>query len=128
MVMDLDPTIGRPGALGQSRAATAVTTEARRPPVPVEVPREGPPRTDERDGYPSPGLRPPSDAAGDVVLELSPKALALAKAAATNTSLVKPTDDEVEADGETERSEREPSTPSRPAPRRHSRPRIDLRA
>ena len=126
--MDLDPTIGRPGALGPSRAATAITTESRRPPVPVEVPREGPPRTDERDGYPSPGLRPPSDAAGDVVLELSPKALALAKAATTNTSLVKPTDDETETDGDSERAEHEPAARSRPAPRRQPRSRIDVRA
>jgi hypothetical protein len=79
--MDLDPTSGRPGAAGPSRAQTALATEARRGVTPPEVERDAVSRTSERATYTSPGLRPAGDATRDVVVHLSQKALALAKSA-----------------------------------------------
>ncbi len=75
--MDLNPTSGQPGTAGPSRTTTALATDARRGITPPEVEREAIARTTERAAYTSPGLRP----AGDVVVHLSQKALALAKAA-----------------------------------------------
>lgn len=94
--MDLDPTIGRPGTTGPSRTANALATDARRGVTPPEVEREAVARTSERARYASPGLRPAGDATRDVVVHLSQKALALAKAASAPSPRTK----SVEADGD----------------------------
>ena len=90
--MDLDPTMGRPGTTGPSRTANALATDARRGVTPPEVEREAVARTADRDRYSSPGLRP----AGDVVVHLSQKALALAKSASNPSPRAK----SVDADGD----------------------------
>ena len=79
--MDLDPTSGRPGTAGSSRTTTALATDTRRGVTPPEVEREAVSRTAERAAYTSPGLRPAGDATRDGVVQLSQKALALAKSA-----------------------------------------------
>lgn len=118
--MDLDPTSGRPGTIGPGRNATALATEARRAVVPPEVEREAVARTTERTAYASPGFRPAGDATRDVVLQLSQKALALAKSAAERPPGTK----SVEGESETARpaARRGADTGDRPPPR------IDVRA
>jgi hypothetical protein len=93
--MDLDPTSGR---LGTGRTATALATETRRAVTPPEVEREAVSRTAERATYTSPGLRPPGDVTRDVVVQLSQKALALARSASTKPPLTKSVDGESESD------------------------------
>jgi hypothetical protein len=92
--MDLDPTSGHPGAPGPTRTATALANDARRAITPPEVEREAVSRTAERATYTSPGLRP----AGDVVVHLSQKALALAKAASNPAPRTRSVDREPESD------------------------------
>ena len=94
--MDLDPTTGRPGAPGPSRTATALATDARRGVTPPEVEREAVSRTAERATYTSPGLRPAGEATRDVVVQLSQKALALAKSASNPAPRTKSVDQEAE--------------------------------
>lgn len=96
--MDLDPTSGRPGTVGPSRTATALATELRRGVTPPEVEREAVSRTTERAAYTSPGLRPADDATRDVVVQLSQKALALARSASNPPPRTKSVDDESESD------------------------------
>lgn len=122
--MDLDPTTGRPGAPGPGRTATALATDARRGVTPPEVEREAVARTTERARYTSPGLRPAGDVTRDVVVQLSQKALALAKSASNPAPRAK----SVDHDG----GDRAPRTARRgtdeddePAPPRR---RIDARA
>ena len=124
--MDLDPTFGRPGATSPNRQTTELASEARRTIPPPEIERGAVAPATERGAYVSPGLRPPGDFARDVILQLSPKALALAKSATTDPSLI----EEVEAD---ERDEAEPTHERRAAdrPRQASdnpTHRIDVRA
>jgi hypothetical protein len=90
--MDLDPTSSRPGATGLSRPATGLATEARRSVTPPEVEREAVSRTAERATYTSPGLRPAGDVTRDVVVQLSQKALALAKSASNPPPRLKSVD------------------------------------
>lgn len=94
--MDLDPTTGRPGALGPGRQASALATEARRAVAPSELERDTTARTsgERAASYASPGLRPGGDATRDVVLHLSPRALALAKSAADKPPQTKSVDEE----------------------------------
>jgi hypothetical protein len=96
--MDLDPTSGRPGTTGPSRPATALATESRRGVTPPEVEREAVARTAERGAYTSPGLRPAGDATRDVVVQLSQKALALARSASNHPPRTKSVDGESESD------------------------------
>jgi hypothetical protein len=91
--MDLDPTSGRPGTAGPSRTATALATDARRGVTPPEVEREAVQRTAERATYTSPGLRPAGDVTRDVVVQLSQKALALARSASNPPPRTKSVDD-----------------------------------
>lgn len=122
--MDLDPTIGRPGTTGPSRASNALATDARRGVTPPEVEREAVARTSDRARYASPGLRPAGDVTRDVVVHLSQKALALAKAASAPSPRTK----SVDADGDdvprTERRNDADADDDAPPPRR----RIDARA
>lgn len=121
MVMDLDPTVGGPATAGRTRAATAVATDLRRGVTPPEVEREAVARTTERATYTSPGLRPAGHATRDVVVQLSQKALALAKSASNPPPRTK----SVESD-DTARSARRPRDGDgndEPPPRR-----IDTRA
>jgi hypothetical protein len=90
--MDLDPTSGRPGTAGPTRTTTALATEARRGVTPPEVEREAVARTADRATYTSPGLRPAGDPTRDVVVQLSQKALALAKAASNPPPRLKSVD------------------------------------
>ena len=124
--MDLDPTMGRPGTTGPSRTTNALATDARRGATPPEVEREAVARTTDRAAYASPGLRPPGEVMRDVVVHLSQKALALAKAASTPPPRAK----SVDGDGHDE-------NPPRALPDDHDdtareaptlRPRIDARA
>src|SRR5262245_44056234 len=92
--MDVDPTSGRPGMTGPSRTAMALATEARRGVTPPEVEREAVSRTAERATYTSEGLRPPGDVTRDVVIQLSQKALALAKSASNPPPRTKSVDDD----------------------------------
>lgn len=94
--MDFDPTIGRPGTLGTSRPASAVSIEARRPVEPPEIARDTAARGSDRDAYASLGLRPGGDVARDVVLHLSQRALALAKSAAERPPQTKSVDEEAD--------------------------------
>ena len=98
--MDLDPTTGHPGAAGPTRTATALATDARRGVTPPEVEREAVSRTAERATYTSPGLRPAGDATRDVVVQLSQKALALAKSASDPPPRSKSVDDHGDAEHE----------------------------
>lgn len=121
--MDLDPTMGRPGTTGPSRTANALATDARRGVTPPEVEREAVARTSDRARYASPGLRPAGDVTRDVVVQLSQKALALAKAA----SAPPPRTKSVDADDDVPRTERRDGAAAdddAPPPRR----RIDARA
>lgn len=79
--MDLDPTVGRPGTAGPTRSTTALANDLRRGVTPPEIEREAIARTTERAAYGSPGLRPAGDPTREVVVQLSQKALALAKSA-----------------------------------------------
>ena len=92
--MDLDPTSGNPGTAGASRPAMARATETRRAVTPPEVEREAVSRTTERATYTSAGLRPPGDVTRDVVVQLSQKAVALARSATTKPPLSKSVDGE----------------------------------
>ena len=96
--MDLDPTAGRPGTAGPSRSATALATDARRGVTSPEIERDAVARTTERAVYTSPGLRPPGDVTRDVVIQLSQKALALARAASNPPARPKSIDGESEVD------------------------------
>ena len=124
--MDLDPTAGRPGTASPSRHTTALASEARRTIPPPEIDRAAVAPATERDAYASPGLRPPGDFARDVILQLSPKALALAKSATTDPSLIKEVDadDQDDVDGTRERRPSDRPSRSSNAPT----PRIDVRA
>lgn len=112
--MDLDPTTGRPGAAGPTRTATALATDARRGVTPPEVEREAVSRTAERATYTSPGLRPAGDVTRDVVVQLSQKALALAKSASDPPPRAKSVDE----DGEHPRVQRRPQDEGDQPPRR----------
>ncbi len=120
--MDLDPTSGRPGTIGPSRTTSALATEARRTIPPLEVERHGQPQTHERSGYASPGLRPPGELMRDVVLQLSPQALALAKSEPNKAPRVKGVDGDSD---EAEPTRRRPSSPDDRPERPRSR--IDVR-
>lgn len=124
--MDLDPTAGRPGTAGPNRHTTALASEARRTIPPPEIDRAAVAPATERDTYASAGLRPPGDFARDVILQLSPKALALAKSATTDPELIKEVeaDDKDDVDGPRERRRTERPGQSSGAPT----PRIDVRA
>ena len=119
--MNFDPTPGRPGTAGTSRTATALATETRRAVVPPEVERAAVSRTTERATYTSPGLRPPGDVTRDVVVQLSQKALALARSASTRPPLTKSVDGESGSASDTSvarcRSEREDEPADAPTPR-----------
>ena len=121
--MDLDPTSGRPGTAGPSRTATALATETRRGLTPPETEREAVSRTVERATYTSPGLRPAGDVTRDVVVQLSQKALALARSASNPPPRTK----SVDGDGDSD----QPSA-SRQAHEEHedapASPRINVRA
>lgn len=124
--MDLDPTSGRPGTTGPSRTTNALATDARRAVPPPEVEREGVGRTGERAAYASPGLRPAGDATRDVVVHLSQRALALAKAASEPPPRAKSVDgdgDEDEAPGARRRDGDDTDAQTSPLRRR-----IDARA
>jgi hypothetical protein len=92
--MDFDPAFGRLGATNPNRAASELASEARRSMPRPEIDRAAVAPATERETYASPGLRPPGDFARDVILQLSPKALALAKSATTDPELI----DEVDPD------------------------------
>jgi hypothetical protein len=120
--MDLDPTVGGPATAERTRAATAAAADLRRGVTPPEVEREAVARTTERATYTSPGLRPAGDATRDVVVQLSQKALALAKSASNPPPRTK----SVDGDDETapaRRRQHETDVDAQP-PRR----RIDARA
>jgi len=122
--MDLDPTSGRPGTAGSSRATTALATETRRGVTPPEVEREAVSRTVERATYTSPGLRPAGDATRDLVVQLSQKALALAQAASNPPPRTKSVDGESESEADHPTARRHAGeNGDAPAP-----PRIDVRA
>ncbi|MEB2285923.1 MAG: hypothetical protein B6D46_09580 [Polyangiaceae bacterium UTPRO1] len=123
--MDLDPTIGRPGTSGPARIGTALATDARRGVTPPEIEREAVGRTTEHARYGSPGLRPAGDAGRDVVVHLSPKALALAKSASNAAPRARSVDDDGE-ESEPREARRKSATGGEEAPR--SRRRIDARA
>ena len=120
--MDLDPTTGSPGAAGPTRTATSLAIDARRGVTPPEVEREAVSRTAERATYTSPGLRPAGDVTRDVVVQLSQKALALAKSASDPPPRSKSVDDD--GDAEHPRVPRRHDDEGGDAPRR----RIDTRA
>ena len=119
--MNFDPTSGRPGTAGTSRTATALATETRRAVVPPEVERAAVSRTTERATYTSPGLRPPGDVTRDVVVQLSQKALALARSASTKPPRTKSVDGESASESDApvarNRSGREDNHADAPAPR-----------
>ena len=123
--MDFDPAFGRLGSTSPTRTATELTSEARRAIPPPEVDRAATAPAAERDTYASPGLRPPGDFARDVILQLSPKALALAKSGTTNPELVKEVDAD-DGDDEPVPDDRRTAQPERPQQR--PTPRIDVRA
>lgn len=118
--MDLDPTTGRPGTAGPTRTTTALATETRRGVTPPEVEREAVSRTAERATYTSPGLRPAGDATRDVVVQLSQKALALARSATNNPPRTKSVDGDADPD--------RPVARRRPAGDGDATPRINVRA
>lgn len=123
--MDLDPTSGRPGTASPNRHTTELASEARRTIPRPEIDRGAVAPATERDTYASAGLRPPGDFARDVILQLSPKALALAKSATTDPDLIKEVDadDEDDVDGQPERRRADRPGQSSGAPT----PRIDVR-
>lgn len=123
--MDLDPTSGRPGTMGPSRIATALATDARRGVTPPEVEREAVSRAAERNRYSSPGLRPAGDAARDVVVHLSQRALALAKSASTPSPRAQSIDHDAD-DATTRTGRRRPLDDGEDAAPPHRR--IDARA
>jgi hypothetical protein len=124
--MDLDPTSGRPGTAGPNRHPTALASEARRTIPPPEIDRAAVAPATERNAYASPGLRPPGDFARDVILQLSPKALALAKSATTDPELIKEVDADEDDDVEAPHSRRDDDRPRQTGDR--PTPRIDVRA
>ncbi len=123
--MDLDPTTGRPGTIGPGRTATALATDARRGVTPPEVEREAVARTAERARYTSPGLRPAGDATRDVIVQLSQKALALAKSASNPAPRAKSVDGDGQEDAP-RAARRKAPTDDEGAPQPHRR--IDARA
>jgi hypothetical protein len=118
--MDLDPTSGRPGTAGLSRTTTALATDTRRGVTPPEIEREAVSRTAARAAYTSPGLRPADDATRDVVVQLSQKALALAKSASNPPPRTKSVDHDGDGD---EKPLARPGREDAPAS-----PRINIRA
>lgn len=120
--MDLDPTVGLPGTAGPTRSTTALANDLRRGVTTPEIEREAIARTTERAAYGSPGLRPAGDPTREVVVQLSQKALALAKSASNPPPRTKSIDDE---DDGSQRIRRRPDdTGADGEPRR----RIDVRA
>jgi hypothetical protein len=133
--MDFDPAFGRLGTTNPNRSATELASEARRSIPPPEIDRAAVAPATDRDTYASAGLRPPGDFARDVILQLSPKALALAKSATTDPELIKEVeadgdgDDEVESARGRQASDAAPQPHQAPRPRHHRLiPRIDVRA
>ncbi len=118
--MDLDPTVGLPGTAGPTRSTTALANDLRRGITPPEIDREAVARTTERAAYGSPGLRPAGDPTREVVVQLSQKALALAKSASNPPPRTKSVDDE----GSEQIRRRRDDAATDEAPRR----RIDTRA
>lgn len=106
--MDLDPTVGLPGAAGPTRSTTALANDLRRGVTPPEIDREAIARTTERAAYGSPGLRPAGDPTREVVVQLSQKALALAKSATNRPPRTKGLDGDGGADDPAARVERRP--------------------
>lgn len=104
--MDLDPTVGRPGTAGPTRPTTALANDLRRGMTPPEIEREAIARTTERAAYGSPGLRPAGDPTREVVVQLSQKALALAKSASNPPPRTKSVDGD---DDGSQRIRRRPS-------------------
>jgi hypothetical protein len=95
--MDLDPTVGLPGTAGPTRSTTALANDLRRGVTTPEIEREAIARTTERAAYASPGLRPAGDPTREVVVQLSQKALALAKSASNPPPRTKSVDDDEES-------------------------------
>lgn len=124
--MDLDPTSGRPGTAGPNRHTAEIASEARRTIPPPEIDRAAVAPATERDTYASAGLRPPGDFARDVILRLSPKALALAKSATTDPELIKEVEADEQDDAEAPRSRRSSDRPGQASDA--PTPRIDVRA
>jgi hypothetical protein len=122
MAMNLDPTVGLPGTAGPTRAATALANDLRRGVTPPEIEREAVARTTERAAYGSPGLRPAGDPTREVVVQLSQKALALARSASNPPPRTK----SVDADDDPAARVRRRSDDDRSEP--PPRPRIDARA
>ena len=123
-VMDFDPAFGRLGSTSPNRTATELASEARRSIRPPEIDRAATAPATERDTYASPGLRPPGDFARDVILQLSPKALALAKSGTTNPERIEEAD--TDDGGDSTSDGRHAETADRPTER--PTPRIDVRA
>ena len=123
--MDFDPAFGRLGSTSPNRTASELASEARRSIPPPEIDRAATSPVTERDTYASPGLRPPGDFARDVILQLSPKALALAKSGTTNPERIEETD-EGDGGGDSTSDGRHAETADRPTER--PTPRIDVRA
>ena len=125
--MDFDPAFGRLGSTSPNRTASELASEARRSIPPPEVDRAAIAPATERDTYASPGLRPPGDFARDVILQLSAKALALAKSGTTNPELIREVDE-----GDDEPDPADGKRAERPAGQARARqaptPRIDVRA
>ena len=120
--MDFDPTVGLPGAAGPTRTATALANDLRRGVTPPEIDREAVARTTEHAAYGSPGLRPAGDPTREVVVQLSQKALALAKSASNPPPRTKSVDAEDDATGRVRRHLPEDGDDAPP------RRRIDARA
>ena len=120
--MDLDPTIGLPGTAGPTRSTTALANDLRRGVTPPEIEREAVARTTERAAYGSPGLRPAGDPTREVIVQLSQKALALAKSASNPPPRTKSVDGD---DTAPEQVRRRPGDTRDPEPPRR---RIDARA
>lgn len=120
--MDLDPTVGLPGTAGPTRSTTALANDLRRGVTPPEIEREAIARTTERAAYGSPGLRPAGDPTREVVVQLSQKALALAKSASNPPPRPKTVDGD--DDGSRPVHRRSDGTSDDDPPRR----RIDTRA
>ncbi len=122
--MDFDPAFGRLGSTSPNRIASELSSEARRSIPPPEIDRSATAPATERDTYASAGLRPPGDFARDVILQLSPKALALAKSGTTNPELLEEVeaDDDADTPGDRRHADGADRPPERPTPR------IDVRA
>src|SRR5689334_7136234 len=124
--MDFDPAFGRLGSTSPNRIASELSSEARRSIPPPEIDRSATAPVTERDTYASAGLRPPGDFARDVILQLSPKALALAKSGTTNPELIKEVDAGEDDDADAQPDRRHANGADRPP--EHPTPRIDVRA